>query len=134
MNRKQMIVAGLSVAAIAIGLVGAKLSYDSYKVANAYDVRNCYAPVLHLEHANTDVCIEPGISRVMLTFARKPHYGRFTSGLYDIKGIDIDNSWGDAEKGQVFQLVYYMSRTDRGEFIANVIKLIDDPVFFAEQD
>ena len=131
MTSKIMIAAVLGVAAL--GLMGGNITYHSYRVARAYDVNSCKTPVMHLEKASTDVCLEPNISWVDLTFERSVKQDAFVHAISSIKGIDLATSRSD-EKEKLFRIVFYMSRTSDSDFISDLSAAIDNPELFTKSN
>lgn len=131
MTSKIMIAAVLGVAAL--GLLGGKTAYHSYRVARAYDVNSCKTPVMHLEKAGATVCLEPNISWVDLTFEHPVQKDAFVYAISSIKGIDLATSRSD-EKEKLFRIVFYMSRTSDTKFITDLSAAIDDPNLYTRSN
>ena len=131
MTSKIMIATVLGVGAL--GLLGGKTAYHSYRVARAYDVNRCKTPVMHLEKAGANVCLEPNISWVDLTFERPVQKDAFVNAISSIEGIDLATSRSD-EKEKLFRIVFYMSRTSDTNFITDLSAAIDDPNLYTESN
>lgn len=90
---------------------------------------SCPTPLMHLPDAGVKVCIQPIISRVLLTFDRQVKVSAFADVVERVPGIDIDNSLVKDDRKSV-ALAYYMSETSVGKFLGEVLSLIDDSRLF----
>ena len=90
----------------------------------------CSVPKMHLDKANVDICLVPGISYVVVRFDKPvSNYERFASAVAGIRGVDTDNSTGNKENTG-FRILYYWSRTNEGQFISDLSVALNDPVIY----
>ena len=109
---------------VCVLLAAGFFAYERY-----YTDRECTTPLMHLNKAGEDVCVEPSISMVYLTFKHPVRLNFLVNVIHDVPGIDLQNArYSDDRK--IFRLVYYMSRTDASRFIGAVADKLNNPYLY----